>query len=43
MTSGGRGYRLREEVQGGASVGGGVGDIELHEADIISLTVMLLR
>jgi len=43
VTSGGRGYGLREEVWGGASVGGGVGDIELHEADVISLTIMPLR
>ena len=43
MTSGGRGCGLREEVRGRAGVGGGVGDIESHKADIISLTVILLR
>ena len=41
--SGGGGCGLREEVQGGASVGGGVGDTELYKADIISLTIILLR
>jgi len=41
--SGGRGCGLGEEVRGGASVGGGVRDIELHKADIISLTIMPLR
>ena len=43
MISGGRGYGLREEVWGRAGVGGGVGDIELYKADVIGLTIILLR
>ena len=42
MSRGG-GYRLGEEVWGGASIGGGVKCVETHESYIINLTVMLFR